>query len=435
MRKGFTLIELLVVMVIIALLVGLLLPALGRAREEARKTQCRSNLRQIGIAMIMYANDNQGYTPQVNGGSVSVAMNKKGLTYNSYLSDPSSWAGLGGGWDREGVQWYLRPRFYYGTSDISKFNDPIVYENNGTTQLKYPKTSNQAQGGGIPTGLGLLLSGGYLTQKGASVLDCPSRTFPENNVPYPAATSTNGNKYVPVQCLKTTATLEPDAMFYTTGGKVYWRTDVRNWRQTIADNSGSNYYNALDGCLYNPDSWHPRFKGVVGAGIQPYDVGVRGENCATANNATCGIIGSYQLRPDHHQGASYTSYVLKEIPGQAMASDAIWGFFRMWGDGVGADRGRIQGSTNTSPSDGGWSQILNFGVAENLQFRWWFANHDKSYNVLFSDGSVKTYSDAGLSLYRTVVKEKIRRSGRVLAPVFWGREIFQPYFDALYAQD
>jgi len=52
--KGFTLIE---------LLVGLLLPALGRAREEARKTQCRSNLRQIGLAMNIYANDNKNWTP------------------------------------------------------------------------------------------------------------------------------------------------------------------------------------------------------------------------------------------------------------------------------------------------------------------------------------------------------------------------------------
>ncbi|MFH0964080.1 MAG: DUF1559 domain-containing protein [Planctomycetota bacterium] len=67
MKRGFTLIELLVVMVIIALLVGLLLPALGRAREEARKTQCRSNLRQIGLAMQMYCNDNKGYTPAAYG--------------------------------------------------------------------------------------------------------------------------------------------------------------------------------------------------------------------------------------------------------------------------------------------------------------------------------------------------------------------------------
>ena len=66
-RRGFTLIELLVVMVIIALLVGLLLPALGRAQEEARKTQCRSNLRQIGLAITMYANDNKKYTPVAYG--------------------------------------------------------------------------------------------------------------------------------------------------------------------------------------------------------------------------------------------------------------------------------------------------------------------------------------------------------------------------------
>ncbi|MFH0965236.1 MAG: hypothetical protein V2A58_14645 [Planctomycetota bacterium] len=182
------------------------------------------------------------------------------------------------------------------------------------------------------------------------------------------------------------------------------------------------------------ESWHSKFKGVSGTAMQWYDVGFQ-PNCGTPSYAQCGIVGSYQLRPDHHQGASYTSYVLKEIPGQAVASDAIWGFFRMWGDGVGADRGSIYSSNNAPGDSYALLQILNFGVAENLQFRWWFANHDKSYNVLFSDGSVKTYSDAGLSLYRTVVKEKIRRSGRVLAPVFWGREIFQPYFDALYAQD
>ena len=50
-RSGFTLIELLVVISIIAVLIALLLPALQSAREAARKTQCKNNLRQIGIGL------------------------------------------------------------------------------------------------------------------------------------------------------------------------------------------------------------------------------------------------------------------------------------------------------------------------------------------------------------------------------------------------
>ena len=69
-RSGFTLIELLVVVAIIAILAAMLLPALSRARESARRVVCMNNLKQIYIGLRLYIDDFNGFTPYAGMGGV-----------------------------------------------------------------------------------------------------------------------------------------------------------------------------------------------------------------------------------------------------------------------------------------------------------------------------------------------------------------------------
>ena len=419
-REGFTLTELLVVMVIIALLVGLLLPTLGRAREEARKTQCRSNLRQIGLAMLMYWSDNRGYTPAAYG---HITRRTAALPEHYCLGNRCTSYGCVSRW---APFTYLLP-MYDAAYDGGNFNNSRLPDNVITYSTVAPfgtgddrwdlQTYLKAPGAGLPTGLGLLYSGGYLTQKGAAVLSCPSQVgFAQGIDPVLVEyLYSEGDARKMSEWAKRRLTFDPEEPFWTSNARLRWANG-----NVIGEGS-------LDAQTDHWEVHYPADPEGLWVDSSVYWGGQAARLCTPSETTSrCFIIGSYQVRPLGSTLLTWNSRKLDDIEGKAVASDAVYGFFPR---------------SAKLRWDPGWTYEPCYATSTRLTALADFtSSHDSAYNVLFTDGAVKTFSDAALAIY------KLLRLRMALGYATYAgysssyslidvEDVYAQYFDPLYAQD